>query len=235
MTTTAAAPRRIPPPGRLPGRHAPGHDTRPNALAAAILRMLRDADVPYVPVRPGTAGPADSSAPYVLGAHLPGAVSHEQCPVVVCRHAPAASPAGPVLVALDDDANTDPLVGYAVGEADRLRVPLRVVHVCTEATTTAQRRWTTRQDRMPDADRLLACALYRHATGAEVPVERQILHDREPAAALAELSRSAAMLVVAATSGAVADAPLGETTAALLGRTACPLVVLPTRPTEDEP
>jgi nucleotide-binding universal stress UspA family protein len=61
-------------------------------------------------------------------------------------------------------------------------------------------------------------------------VERDVLHDPEPAEALVALSASASLLVVGMSSDrpAASEAP-GSTTRAILGRTRCPVVVVPGR------
>ena len=58
--------------------------------------------------------------------------------------------------------------------------------------------------------------------------EREILHDRDVVRALLALSGEVSLLVIAARSGPAADdEPLGDTGRALIGRTACPVAVLP--------
>jgi K+-sensing histidine kinase KdpD len=126
---------------------------------------------------------------------------------------------GVVIAAIDDDDNAGQVVAYARARSAQLRVPLRLVHVWTEA----------RPHRIADADRLLSTVLTEHLRADEVDAaERQILHDRDPAHALAALSRRAALLVVGANSGAEGAATLpGDTTGRLAGHTGCPLVILP--------
>ena len=122
-----------------------------------------------------------------------------------------------VLAAIDDDGSAGPIVRYARAEAERLGLPLRVVHVCTG------------RERMPDADRLLSDVLYDDQPRAEAATtERQIARDRDPAHALIVLSRAAALVVVAANSDP-ADLPehLGACASALTGQTACPLTIVP--------
>ncbi len=121
---------------------------------------------------------------------------------------------------------TETLAAYGARQAARLGATLRAVHVWTESSAMVSRRRLDRHDRITDADRLLADVLDEHLPGARY--ERQVLHDRDPARALAELSRTGSLLIVGARSRAPArDDVLGTTTAALLGRTACPLAVLP--------
>jgi hypothetical protein len=57
-------------------------------------------------------------------------------------------------------------------------------------------------------------------------VERQIVHDADPARALINLSREAVLLVVAAR----LDGTLGSTVGRLAGHTCCPPAIVPTAP-----
>ena len=115
-----------------------------------------------------------------------------------------------VLAALDDDSSCAGVLAYARDHARRRGLPLRVAHV-----------WTWREA-MTDSDRLLTAALYDNLPPDEAAsVERQILHDDDPARALAALSRDAELVVAAA--GA-----LGDTVRRLAGLADCPVVVLPT-------
>ena len=138
---------------------------------------------------------------------------------------------GAVVAAVDDDANPPSVLAYAAAEARRRRVPLRVVHVWAESGSSAAGRPMCRDDRMSDADRLLTAVLYDHLPPDEAAAaERHILTDEDPVAALLALTADASLLVVGANSGSTPTGPaaLGETVRALVGRTRCPLVVLPT-------
>jgi hypothetical protein len=133
---------------------------------------------------------------------------------------------GAVAAAVDDDASADIVVKYASAEARRLGVPVRVVHVWTGSGTSAAGARLLRHDRMCDADHLLATVLYETLPPAEADIaEREILHDPDPVRALAALSTSLSLLVVA--SAAARHGVPGHTADGLVGRTACPLVVVP--------
>jgi hypothetical protein len=133
---------------------------------------------------------------------------------------------GAVAAAVNDDASADVVVKYASAEARRLDVPLRVVHVWTSGETPATGARLLRHDRMCDADCLLATVLYEALPTADADVaEREILHDPDPVRALTALSASLSLLVVSAAAARGRD--LGGTTGGLLGRTACPLAVVP--------
>ena len=84
---------------------------------------------------------------------------------------------------------------------------------------------------LAEAHRLLSALLDEHLTAETTrQVEQDILHADDPAEALVALSATASILVV----GASSDCPtsptaLGATTRAVLGRTRCPVVVVPHR------
>ena len=114
-----------------------------------------------------------------------------------------------VLAALDDDSSCAAVLAYARDQARQRGLPLRVVHV-----------WT-RREAMTDSDRLLTAALYDNLPPDEAAaVDRQILHDDDPARALAALSRDAALVVAVA-------GELGETVKRLAGLADCPVVIIP--------
>jgi hypothetical protein len=114
-----------------------------------------------------------------------------------------------VLAALDDDTGCADVLAYAWDQARQRGLPLRVVHV-----------WT-RHETMTDGDRLLTAALYDNLPPDEAAaVDRQILHDDDPARALAALSRDADLVVAAA-------GTLGDTVRRLAVLTSCPVVVVP--------
>ncbi|MCU7724895.1 universal stress protein [Actinoplanes sp. KI2] len=114
-----------------------------------------------------------------------------------------------VLAALDDDPGCVGVLAYAWEQAQQRGLPLRVVHV-----------WT-RHEAITDSDRLLTAVLYDNLPPDEAEaVERQILHDDDPARALAALSRDAALVVAAA-------GTLGETVKRLAELADCPVAVVP--------
>ncbi|GAB1640338.1 universal stress protein [Krasilnikovia sp. MM14-A1259] len=217
------------------------HDAGPNATAALVLAELRhrftDVPVSYVEV-PADADPSgpgawEDAAPgtfHVVGAHLHGAGDHSRCPVLV--HGPGPAPAGrAVVAAVDDDSCPGSVVAYAAAEARRRGSALRAVYAWAEAGAAVTGGYRlSRHDRMSDADRLLTSILYDHlpADAADL-VERQIVHDPDPAHALLTLSQDTSLLVVASGSHCAGTGEaLGHIPRALLGRTACPLAVLPT-------
>lgn len=148
---------------------------------------------------------------------------------VVVRGTRAPTHHGPVVVALDDDDNASALLRHGREVATRLGVALRVVHVwsdCRPPDCPHHRRCHRDLD---EADRLLVALLDEHLPiGTAPPIEREVLHEPDPAQALVALTASASTLVV----GSSSDRPtgsgmLGTTTRAILGRTQCPVLVVP--------
>jgi len=128
-----------------------------------------------------------------------------------------ARPAGRfVVAAIDDDTAPGAVLAHARAEAAGRGVPLRVVHV-----------WTNRRRGMAAADHLTAECIADHLPLDDpATVERQILHDTDPARALLTLSRQAVLMVVAAKP----DGSLGGTVRRLAGHTHCPLAIVASPP-----
>lgn len=186
----------------------PRHEQPVDEVAAAIRRRIADRS-PDVTV---TRAPAPAAT----------------VPVVVDGSAPARRPTV-VAAAVDDDGNPERILTFAAAKARELGVPLRVVHVWTGDGSPGGVRMC-RHDRISDADRLLTTILYDHLPPEEAAeAEREIVHDADPVHALAQVSAQAALLVVAARSDPAGGGPLGDTVRELVGRTACPLAVLPCR------
>jgi len=147
--------------------------------------------------------------------------------VVRGTHAPTRS--GPVLVALDDDDNAGVLLRHGYEVAVRLGVALRVVHVWSDCRPPDCPHHRRCHRDLGEADRLLAALLDEHLPIEAVRrIEREVLRAADPAEALVALTASASTLVV----GSSSDSPtgsgtLGTTTRAILGRTRCPVLVVP--------
>jgi nucleotide-binding universal stress UspA family protein len=196
-------------------------DNEPSDVAAAIIRELRyrfpDAIVSYRAGGNGLGVPVGMPEFRVVGGKpvLVSGTSSRQRRAVVAA-------------AVDDDGNPGSIVQFAVAAAHRVDVSLRAVHVWT-GSRAREGTGTCRYERMSDADRLLTAVLYDNLAAEEADAtERQILHDQDPVPALIALSADVSLLVVAARRGANgSDQVLGSTVRALVGRTACPLAVLP--------
>jgi len=178
-------------------------------VAAALVRQLLRRPTPMT----GGAAAVRLAAP---DGDLPGAV-------LVDGTAPGRAGAVVAAAVADDTARHD-VVRYAAALARRRGVPLRVVHVWAGAGAA--------HERMAAADLLLSEVLYEQLGTPEADAaEREILHDRDAAGALAALSVEFALLVAAARGpAATTGEPLGGTVRELAGRTACPLAVLPRVP-----
>lgn len=138
---------------------------------------------------------------------------------------------GPVLVALDDDDNAGVLVRHGRMLAARFGVALRAAYVWSDCRPPDCAHHRSCHRDLAEAQRLLRELLDKHLTDDETgQVERDVLRSADPAEALVALSASASMLVVGSSSDRPASpATLGATTRAILGRTRCPVVVVPYR------
>jgi nucleotide-binding universal stress UspA family protein len=191
------------------------HRREPNALASAVLEELNRHHV------------AAATASVTVAEAVPGGSAE---PVVV--HVERRSePSGPVLVALDDDANSAALTAYGLAEAARRGVALRTVYVWTDCRPPDCDHHCACHSDLSDAAQLLADIIEENLSTAELDeVERDVLHDIDPGSALSALSASASLLVVGASSRQRPRGLLGETTRRLLADTRCPLAVVPTAP-----
>jgi hypothetical protein len=151
-------------------------------------------------------------------------------PLIVQRAGPRSS-LGPVVVAVDADRHPGVLLRYGWTLSVRLGVPLRVVYVWTDCQSPDCPGHRVCHRDLWDAERLLNAVLDEHLPiEAMGHVEREVLHATEAGPALAAVSSAAALLVVGSSSdppGAGAGGTLGTTTRALVGRTRCPLAVVP--------
>ncbi|MEU8233203.1 universal stress protein [Actinoplanes sp. NPDC048967] len=138
---------------------------------------------------------------------------------------------GPVLVALDDDGNPGALLRHGWSIAVALGVPLRATYVWSDCRPPDCDHHRCCHRDLDGASRLLTTLIDGNlSVEAALRVERDVLHDADPAEALIALSQGASMLLVGASSHRpTAVALLGETTRMLLGRTWCPLIVVPHR------
>jgi nucleotide-binding universal stress UspA family protein len=156
-----------------------------------------------------------------------GVVDH---PVTVTGRA-LGDRTGPVVVALDDDGNPGALLRHGWSIATALGVPLRATYVWSDCRPPDCDHHRCCHRDLDGASRLLTALLDANLTvDAALRVERDVLHAADPAEALIALSRRASTLVVGASSHRPTPvARLGATTRRLLGRTWCPLIVLPHR------
>jgi nucleotide-binding universal stress UspA family protein len=140
-----------------------------------------------------------------------------------------ATPAGPVLAAVDDDGNAGAVLSRAVAVAAELGVSLRAAYVwsdCRPPECAHHRR--CHQD-LDEAARLLAELVDAHLNVDQAErVERDVVHHSDPAQALAAMSATASVVVIGSRSRRPPSGePLGETARALLDANQCPVVVVP--------
>jgi nucleotide-binding universal stress UspA family protein len=156
--------------------------------------------------------------------------SPEHSPVVIHADRPHNT-SGPILVALDDDENPAALAAYGLAEALRRGVALRTVYIWTDCRPPACDHHLACHRNLEEASRLLSVIVDEHLTGGEAnDIERDVLHYADPVQALVELSASASLLIVGASSRRPGPGVLlGDTTRALVARARCPLAVVPHR------
>jgi len=207
-----------------------------DGVAAAIMQKLRSL-FPGLTISHLTSGAGTDDAVLVranpgeirvISARPPADDDRSAAPVLVSGTA-SRTAASVVVAAVDDDASAGRVLRHAAWQARRRRLPLRVVHVWTGRAVSATGALMSCHDQIADADRLLSAVLYDHLTPVEAEAaEREILHDRDVVRALLALSGEVSLVVIAARGGPAADDELlGATVRALIGRTACPVAVLP--------
>jgi len=137
--------------------------------------------------------------------------------------------AGPVVVALDDDGNAGSLLRHGRRAAARLGVPLRAAYVWSDCRPPDCAHHRRCHRNLEGACRLLTGLIEDHLpVDAARKVERDVVHATDPAGALVTLSAAASMLVVGSSSDSSrGSSDLGGTTRRLLGRTGCPVMVVP--------
>ncbi|WP_306213996.1 universal stress protein [Actinoplanes sp. RD1] len=160
----------------------------------------------------------------LLGSVSVAVSAHAKCPVVVVRGEPAVD--APVVVGVDDSASAQVALAFAVEEAVARNVALRVIRTWPPVTGIWEEspmvtRTVSEQERQP-FDELVAGWRQKHpqlAITAEAVVEH-------PAAALAEASKDAQLLVVGTRGhGAVVGMMLGSVSQHLLRHSACTVAV----------
>jgi nucleotide-binding universal stress UspA family protein len=160
--------------------------------------------------------------------------AHATCPVIISPIG-SAGMVGPVVLGANDEAEGRAVIEYAFVEALVRGVALHVVHVWAElpdaALSTVDPFAYDASAAAEDADRLMAEALAGWTWTSKYPdvvVRRQAVHDPNAALAMLRLSTDAALMVVGARHHAgLSGLLLGSVTGALIGRTHCPLAIVP--------
>jgi nucleotide-binding universal stress UspA family protein len=158
----------------------------------------------------------------------PEAGGSAEQPVVFPGESPDAG-TGPVVVALDDDGNAGVVLEQARAMATRLGVALRATYVWTDCRPPDCPHHRRCHRDLGEASQLLTELLDEHlAIDDAAAIERDVVHGADLAEALAALGDAASVLVVGASAdGPKTDDELGGTARALIGRTRCPVVVVP--------
>jgi nucleotide-binding universal stress UspA family protein len=203
-------------------------ETAPGQLAEVLIERTRAAHIVVVPADTVPEPAPPTSPPATLVA------AHAACPVIVVPTVTGTA-AGPVLLAVDDEAELPAVTEFAFAEASARGVALRIVHVwpaLPDAALGTLDPFAYRSAAADDeADRLLAEAVA--GWGAKYPdvtVQRRAVHDPDIVQALIRQTAGSGLLVVGARHHPLAsDQLLGPVTRALIGRTHCPLAVVPAR------
>jgi len=137
-------------------------------------------------------------------------VAHAHAPVVVVRPAVAEEAAASVVVGIDGSPSSDRAIGFAFEEAALRGVPVVVL--------------TTQEE----TDRMLAEAVGAwSAKYPEVIVRRIAVHNMNPAQALVEASRDAAIVIVGNRGrGGFAGMVLGSVSRKVVDHAHCPVAVV---------
>jgi nucleotide-binding universal stress UspA family protein len=185
---------------------------------------------------------ADEAAMLVVGTRgrggfaglLLGSVSlkvaaHAPCPVVVVRGRAEGNPGGDVVVGVRDEQDAD-AVRFALAEAERRRVPVRLVHAWSART--GMGLVVSQIDHVAQEERARVDMVHRAAASvAEYPhvALRAELVIGSGAATLVDASAKAALLVVPRhRPSGLLGSRLGSVVHAVLHHAQCPVVIVPT-------
>ena len=111
--------------------------------------------------------------------------------------------------------------------AEQLGVPLRAAYVWSDCRAPDCPHHRRCHRDLGEAGHLLTTLVDEHLATAPL-IEREVMHAEDPVEALVALSAEASVLLVGSSSDLpVPGGAFGGTTRRLLGRTACPVVVVP--------
>ncbi|QFU89624.1 AMP-binding protein [Amycolatopsis sp. YIM 10] len=216
--------------GAAAGEAAPGIDVRPElrtgTAAEWLVRESSSTDLIVL----GSRGLGGFSG-LLVGSVAVALAHHGHCPVVVVRGRTEES--GPVVVGVDNSANSDDAIGFAFEAASSRGVPLVAVHTWNDLVL--EQAWPVMRmeldfDGIAEAEaRALEGRLaawrekYPH-----VEVSAQTYRAR-PADRLLEAAKTAQLLVVGSRGrGGFAGLCLGSTSQALIQHSPCPVAVIRT-------
>ncbi|MBP2368147.1 universal stress protein [Pseudonocardia parietis] len=148
-----------------------------------------------------------------------------RCPVVVLRGEQTAG--GPVVVGVDGSERSEAALGAAFAEAELRGAPLVALHAWADDVVDPYVRLLSYQEEhRREEQRLLDGALAAWIEKfPDVPVRRELVHER-PVAALVAASAGAALVVVGSRGrGGLTGLLLGSVSRALLHHARCPVLV----------
>lgn len=173
----------------------------------------------------------------VLGATTGKVASHSQCPVLVVPDGWTGADGAPVVVGVDDAANSRPAVEWAYAEAAARRVPLVAVHawwweepsplvdLAADDELDSDNDWTA----LAESRRVMMGEMLAGGRGGypDVAVRTEIV--RGDATAVLEEASGDAQLVVVGTRGrgGFTGLLLGSVSSRALHHSRCPVVVVP--------
>lgn len=199
-------------------------------VAEALVDAGRDAQLLVV-------GGGRDGAPHARGlAPVPARVAAAaRCPVAVVLPSAPVCPTSPVVAGVDGTAADEPLVELAAAEAAARGAELVLVHAAPPRAAGGARAGggvllLTRRQRVGASTARLVAEQRRRRPGLPVTAE---LPEADPAAALVERSRQAALVVVGSRGlGRFGAAVLGSVAAEVLRRSATTVLVVhrPSRP-----
>lgn len=168
----------------------------------------------------------------LLGSTSVDVAAHASCPVVVVRELPQQLPHSPgVVVGSDGSALSEGAIAAGFAQADRLGVPLTVVHAwfleyggpgLAALETEAERRLVTEEETAVAAEVVSGWA----EKFPDVVVRQHVLH-AHPVAALVDHSRGAELLVVGSRGrGGFRGMVMGSVSQGVLHHAHCPVMVV---------
>jgi nucleotide-binding universal stress UspA family protein len=187
--------------------------------AATLVEESRGADLVVVGCRGhGTL------AGLLLGSVSSQVVAHAHCPVLVVRPAEPGPPAtGPVAVGVDGSPTSTSALAHAVAEAARRGAALRVLYAAGKDGDS---------DNGQVEEVLTGAVETALAAQPDLEIDSEILRDADPAAALVEASKDAAVIVVGSRGrGGFTGLLLGSVSQAMVHHAHCPVLVIPLQAT----
>ena len=212
---------------REEARH-PRLEIETRVVHGSVVPELRELSTDAQLLVVGAGLPSAKGRSGVLGAHL---AAHARCPVAVVRSDPdrPTPPVAPIVVGVDGSPAAECAAALAAREAWMRGRTLVVVHARPTAADPSQRGGAPVPtadvaDRTHEAAGRLQRSLQADNPGLEVRLE---LVDGNPAAALVELARDAALLIVGTRGlGSFRGMLLGSVSSDVARSASCPVLVV---------